>query len=415
MVLEDKIRTAIVGLLLLLLLLFFTKKKQCKKTNWSLFYNFIWILFSLPILNYYFTNLNYWSFKEESLIKLPFDILFIWMFLWILPFYIFKGKYIIIISLVLFWIDLLIMPYLDKIEILKLNSNWLIGEILLIILVFIPSYLWAKFSFENKNVELRAFFQVIVMSMFLLIVIPFSVKTFTGDNFSLEFSVIWFQVIFILALPSLISVIDLVEKGGGTPFPYDKTQNLVRTGVYAYIKNPIQWSFTVLFIPLSIYHESYFLLFGAAISILYTVGVSNNQENEDMKIRFGDLWTNYKKTTPNWCFLWIPRHIPKGTIYFKQNCNQCEGIKTWFENRQLNNLEVKYSNTYIGEELLKVTYVHHTGQEYKSVKALANALEHIHLGYASLGWMMRFPIVNFMLQTIVDAFDFNNENEKCEI
>ncbi|MFK8059105.1 MAG: isoprenylcysteine carboxylmethyltransferase family protein [Polaribacter sp.] len=410
--LEEKIRTIIVGLLLLVLLVFFIKKKQCKKTNWSLFYSFIWVLFSLPIVNYYFTELGFWSFNEKNIIKIPFDILFIWMFFWVLPFYLFKGKFTIIITLFLLWIDVLIMPYLDKLGVLELSSNWLIGEFLLIILVFIPSYLWAKFSFENKNTALRALFQVLVMSMFLLIVIPFSLKIFNEESISFDFSLLWFQVVFILALPSLIAVVDLLEKGSGTPFPYDKTKNLVRTGVYAYIKNPIQWSFTVLFIPLSVYHQSYFLLLGLVISILYTTGVSNNQENEDMKLRFGDLWTNYKKKIPSWYFLWKPIGIPKGVIYFKQNCNQCEGIKEWFENQKLNNLDIKYSNTYKGNKLMQVTYINHSGKEYKSVKAIANGLEHINLGYASLGWFLRFPLINFVIQTIVNVLGFSNENQK---
>ena len=218
-----------------------------------------------------------------------------------------------------------------------------------------------------------------------------------------------------IAFPALVAVLDLIEKGKGTPFPYDKTQNLVTSGVYAYIKNPIQWSFTILFIPLAIYHESYLLLLGSVISLAYTIGVSNPQEYEDMKGRFAINWNNYKKSVPSWYFQWNPKQISLGTIYFKKDCNQCEEIKKWFENKKTINLKIDFSENYKGEELLQVTYKNHLGQEYKSVKAIAYALEHINLGYASLGWFMRFPIISYIIQSIIDALGFSEEKSSCKI
>lgn len=418
MITMPQIRTVLVAIIFVLLTAFFLKQKQSEKLNWGLFYSFIWMLFSLPIGNYYCVKLDLWHFKEINSIKMPYDILFIWLFFWLLPFYIFKGKYLLILLASLLWIDLLAMPYIEKVEILKLNSNWVIGEFLLILLVFLPSYLWGKFSYEKKQLAIRALLQVATMSLFLTIVVPFSIKIYETGTFEFSsFSMLWFQIICIIAFPSFMGVIDLVEKGNGTPFPYDKTKLLVTTGVYAYIKNPIQWSFTILFIPLSIYHESYLLLSGVLISIAYTIGVSNGQEYEDMKERFGSKWNTYKKNVPSWYFQWKPKTFPEGIIYFKKDCNQCEGIKEWFEKQGSINLNIKYSENYTGKELTQVTYIHTSGEEYKSVKAIAHALEHIHLGYASIGWFMRFPVISFILQAIVDALGFSEDSENitCKI
>lgn len=413
----ENIRTILIGICFSLITVFFLKEKQSKKLNWSLFFSFIWILFLLPIVNYFCVEYNLWFFVENnSVIKIPYDILFLWMFFWMLPFYFFRGKHTIIISLFLFWIDIITMPYLEEIGILKLNKNWLIGEVVLLLLVFIPSYIWAKFYFVKKFLSVRALFQVVIMAAFLLIVIPFSVKVYQTGTFQFQkFSSIYFQIIFMIAFPALVAILDLIEKGKGTPFPYDKTQNLVTSGVYAYIKNPIQWSFTILFIPLAIYHESYLLLLGSVISLAYTIGVSNPQEYEDMKERFGVNWNNYKKSVPSWYFQWNPKQISLGTIYFKKDCNQCEEIKKWFENKKTINLKIDFSENYKGEELLQVTYKNHLGQEYKSVKAIAYALEHINLGYASLGWFMKFPIVSYIIQSIIDALGFSEEKSSCKI
>lgn len=397
--------------------IFFLKEKQSVKLNWSLFFSFIWMLLALPIINYKCVSLGYWEFlnTKDSILKIPYDILFVWYILWLVPFYFFKGKYILLVVLILFWLDILTMPLLEKVGILKLNANWYIGELLTIVFVFIPGYLWSTFYFENKKLWVRALLQVIVMGMFLTMVVPFLIQSYQGFVFNFgEFSAYWVQLFFIIAFPSLVAVIDLVEKGKGTPFPYDKTQNLVRIGVYAYIKNPIQWSFTVLFIPLAIYHESWLLFLGFVLSILYTVGVSNTQENEDMRIRFKEDWKSYKSSVPSWYFLWKPKNILQGVIYFKKGCNQCEEIKMWFEKQETINLSVQFSEVYKGEELLQVTYVDYLGNEYKSVKAIASAIEHINLGYASLGWFMRFPGVLFLLQTIIDAL-WTSDEVKCEI
>lgn len=413
----ENIRLIIVFVCIVFLALFILKEKQETKLNWALFYGFIWMLFALPIINYVCVQFNLWRFLiNKNPIKIPYDILFMWLFFWMLPFYFFKGKYTSIMTLILLWIDVLTMPLLKKFGILELNGNWLIGEVILVIIVFLPNYLWAKFSLQKKHTAFRALMQVITMSLFLLIVIPFSVKYFEINHFEFSsFSLVWFQIIFIIAFPSLIAVIDLVNKGKGTPFPYDKTEKLVTSGVYAYIRNPIQWSFTMLFFPLSIYHQSYLLLFGSVISFAYTIGVSNSQEYEDMKNRFGKKWESYKSKTPNWYFLWKPQLYPEATIYFKRNCNQCEEIKSWFEKRNGQNLKIVYADFYENETLLQATYKTVDRKEYKSVTAIAYALEHINLGYASLGWFIRLPIINFIIQTIVDSLGFSKEDTNCEL
>jgi hypothetical protein len=207
----------------------------------------------------------------------------------------------------------------------------------------------------------------------------------------------------------------LVEKGKGTPFPLDATKRMVETGVYAYCKNPIQWSFTLLFIPLAIHYNSYLLSFGFFISLAYVIGVSNPQEYLDMNSRFDIKWDLYKKNVPSWWFLWKPKFIPKGILYFKKDCNQCEQIKQWFEKRPAINLDIRYSKEYNSSELLQATYVHPSGLKFSSVKAIAHGVEHINLAWACLGWLMRFPLVLFVLQTIVDSMEFGVENKKCDI
>lgn len=412
------IRNSILLFCFILVAILFLKKSQFSKINWAVFYAALWVSISLSIVNFYFVKRGFWHFEpiNSSIIKMPLDLYFIWIVFWgILPIYFFKGKYILVISLFLLWIDIATMPLLEKFGVLKLSDNWLLGEILILLLVFVPSYLWGKFSYNNKKVNLRALFQVLVMVLIFTIAVPYIVISYTTNDYSfLKVRPTLFQLGFIIAFPSLIAVQDLVVKGEGTPFPYDKTKRLVQTGVYAYCRNPIQWSFTLLFIPLSIYYNSLLLLFGSIISVAYTIGISNQQEYEDMKSRFGSEWDNYKKNVPNWWFLWKPKSIPIGEIYFKRDCNQCEQIRRWFDNQNVSNLDIKYSDEYKSSSFLQVTYIDDNGMKFKSVKAISYGLEHINLAFACLGWFMRFPVICQVLQAIIDSMDFKDEKNECD-
>ncbi len=254
------------------------------------------------------------------------------------------------------------------------------------------------------------------MGILLTFLIPALVLRYTNGTYqSPAFDPYYFQIIFMIAFPGLVAVQQLVQYGKGTPFPYDPTQQLVQRGVYAYCKNPIQWSFTVVFIPLAFFYTSYLLLAGALISIAYSLGVSNPQEYEDMKNRFGTSWQTYKQKVPSWYFSWRPKHLPEATIYFKRNCSQCEQIKKWFANKNTSNLHIQYADTYPGEALTQVTYVPANGSEEKSVAAIGSALEHLYLSYACLGWFMKFPIIRPLLQLLVDSMGLEEEGEDCSL
>jgi protein-S-isoprenylcysteine O-methyltransferase Ste14 len=308
------------------------------------------------------------------------------------------------------------MPILEKYGIIELNNNWIWGELILIITVFVPAYFWAFCSYFKKYTALRSIFQIVVMIEVFVIGIPFIMQSYgIIEKFQFHLAPYLFQFLLIIAFPALVAVHDLVKKGKGTPFPYDPTEHLVRTGVYAYIKNPIQWSFTLMFIPISFYYDSYYFLLGSLISIAYTYGISNFQEYEDMKKRFGKEWIEYKNSVPSWRFLWKPINIPYGEIYFDDDCNQCSQIKKWFQSSKSTKLHIKSKSEYPKDQILQVTYIDHNGLEYKGVRAIACAMEHINLAYASLAWFMRMPIINQVLQIIIDTMGVGNTIERCEL
>lgn len=412
-------RNSLVAIALLFLLFLILRKKQTSRLNWSMFYSTLWVAISLPVINWACVALGFWTFSqaEDLQIFIPYDLLFVWVIVWgtVVPF-LFKGSKVFFASVILFWIDVLYMPYLENFDIIRLGEYWLVGEVLLILFVFLPAFMWSKLCLRQTHVGIRSLFQFICMAVILCIDIPFITLIYVphASNFQSGYASYIVQFAFIILLPSFIALMDLSEKGRGTPFPYDPTKALVRSGVYAYIRNPIQWSLTLFFVPLSILYNSPLLLVGMVVSVAYSIGISNPQEFESMEQRFGSEWVKYKNSVPAWLFLWIPADHPKGTIYFKKTCTPCSSVRGWFERRNPFNLEIKHAEEFKGEVLSQVRYVDYHGVESSSIKAISSALEHINLGWATLGWFMRLPGINFILQSIVDTMVFDEENDSCE-
>ena len=399
----------------------FFRKEQDARLNWALFFASLWVSTLLLLVNKMSVDIGFWSFNtDETLpIFMPYDLYFIWIVFWaILPVFILKGRFVLISMLCFFWIDILLMPYLETYHILQLNEHWLLGELLLITAVYAPAQIWAYLFLENKGLKWRSLFQFLVLGIIYSLGIPFVVYLYFPTDIK------WMQwegatpyilqLAFIILLPALIAVIDLEQKGKGTPFPYDATTNLVESGIYAYIRNPIQWSLTFFFIPLALFFHSYILLTGIIVSIAYTVGVSEPHERGQLEALFSKTWVKYKENVPLWYFLWQPKYIPKATIYIQKNCDHCSQIRQWLEKRKPIHLHFENAENFKEGQLLQMTYQGAYGQYNTSVKSFAHALEHINLAWASLGWLMRLPGINQLLQLIIDSMGLTDEPKTCE-
>jgi len=409
--------TSVKSLILLFLLFFLSfislKKVQNKKLNWSMFYAGLYTVIFLPIFNHICEKFDYWTFCSDNILKMSIDIYFIWIVFWsIIPVYFFKGNHILIIVLSFLLIDLALMPILENEGVFILSEKWIIGELLILCFVFVPSYYWAYLNYNKKHTGFRASFQIITMIGIFLIGLPYLLKNYNLISYiNFNWSLYQIQFFLIIVFPALVAVNNLVSIGKGTPFPYDPTSRFVQSGVYAYCKNPIQWSFSLMFLLLCFYNSSTVFLLGFVFSVAYAFGVSDHQEYPDMERRFGEKWLEYKKSVPKWFFQWKPKSIPNAKIYFDYNCGQCYELNEWFKKKNPVNLSILNAEDFKSNTLDQVTYVDEYGEVHSSIYAIANALNHINLGFASIGWFMQFPIISDLLQTIIDALGLFKIND----
>jgi protein-S-isoprenylcysteine O-methyltransferase Ste14 len=96
---------------------------------------------------------------------------------------------------------------------------------------------------------------------------------------------------------------DFTFKGSGTPVPMDPPKELVVTGPYRYVRNPIYVGVVLIFL-------GHFSWFGYWALLLYTVlafiGVHFFvvlYEEPTLKTKFGAAYEDYRRKVPRW----IPR------------------------------------------------------------------------------------------------------------
>ncbi len=122
---------------------------------------------------------------------------------------------------------------------------------------------------------------------------------------------------------------------------------------------------------------------------------------------FGEAWTIYCRSVPEWLPRfrpWYRPDHPPARLFVAAGCGMCRGVAEWFGRREARNLAIVAAETHPSGTLRRITYEPGDGSRPASgVEAMARALEHIHLGWAFLGFLLRLPVVGGMAQLLADA------------
>jgi protein-S-isoprenylcysteine O-methyltransferase Ste14 len=255
--------------------------------------------------------------------------------------------------------------------------------------------------------------QVIAFSGLVLFVLPAIAIGVTGSSWSnplirpaWQLSLL-FQVLAAPAILGLTAVQEFVTRGGGTPFPFDPPRRLVATGVYSYIRNPMQLSGVLVLLLLGAVLQNVWVSAAGVMAHLYSVGFAGWDENEDLRERFGPAWITYCRNVPRWrprVRPWRASDEPVARLFVSERCGMCRDVGQWFERRGAIGLLIVPAETHPTGRLTRIRYESADGIYAASgVKAIARALEHIHLGWAMLGFVLRLPIVAQTAQLLADA------------
>ena len=379
----------------------------------------LWNAALLPLLHLTALRLGWWRFEARGglMLGFPVDLYLGWVVLWgIIPTLAFRRTNLAVVAAVFFALDLLLMP--RAAPLLCLRRGWLVGEMAGILICLIPSQLFARWTRDQRCLEQRALLQVIVFSILPMGILPAVILEQTHKSWLPLLATpgwllsLWFQLLMIPGVLGLSAVQEFVRRGGGTPIPYDPPLKLVTSGPYAYVRNPMQLSATLVLVLLGVILRSYWVAAAGIMAHIYSVGLASWDEGDDLAQRFGSKWLRYRGEVRNWWPRWRPwyeteafqQDSPPAKIYIAESCDVCSPVAAFLRKRNPLGLEIVAAELYPNGNLRRMTYNPCDGStEEKGIAALAHALEHIHFGWALLGFAVRLPIVRQVLQLVVDA------------
>lgn len=150
---------------------------------------------------------------------------------------------------------------------------------------------------------LKTLIQVVCIWLLALVVIPFVIldafDALTPPSFGICLYVGALQFI-CSSLLGLTSAYFMVRYGAGTPLPLDQTNNLVVSGPYHYVRNPMAIAGIGQGIAIAIAFQSVPILIYSALGALVWHLVVRPTEERDMAQRFGQPYENYRRQVSCW-------------------------------------------------------------------------------------------------------------------
>jgi protein-S-isoprenylcysteine O-methyltransferase Ste14 len=191
----------------------------------------------------------------------------------------------------------------------------------------------------------------------------------------------------------LAASLELARRGGGTQCPFDPTERLVTTGLYAYVRNPMQISVCMSLVALGAIGSDPRAFFAAVAGAVLGIGFAGWDEEEALERRFGPRFRAWRSQVRRWWPRWRPFHPSASSAPAFAGARRArllvpgERLRTWLERRRPVGLELAG-----GESL---AYVRGDGTSERGAAALACALEHVHLGFALAAAPIRLALAPF--------------------
>jgi protein-S-isoprenylcysteine O-methyltransferase Ste14 len=394
-----------------------------------------WTLCSLLLLQILNQQFAWWRFHAVGglLRGMPVDLYLGWTLLWgVLPTLVFPRANIWMVLGIFLALDLAMMPACAPV--VELGSAWLIGEAAGLVLVLLPAALFARWSLNSTQLMYRSLLWAMTASSLLLFFVPEIFFAISGHgswqaflNTPAALRNMELQTIFVLAAPAFSAVQEFARRGEGTPIPYDPPLRLVTSGLYRYLANPMQTSGVMVFTAWAWLLKNPWLIMGGITIVIYCVGLAAWHEGQDMNERLGEPWRRYRANVGNWIPRWQPWHDPEATLprlYIAEGCGQCSQVRRWLEARHPIGMEIVAAEDHPTRNLYRITYdpmdydPMDESQPDEGVAAFARGLEHLSLGWAFAGAVLRFPLIRPLIQVLLDASGLGPqriERRQCQV
>ncbi|PRX96028.1 methyltransferase family protein [Allonocardiopsis opalescens] len=359
-----------------------------------------WTAASLYALNQLAPAAGWWHFAADGALArgLPVDLWIGWAVLWgALPALAARGLPLALTAAAAAWLDLALMPLAEPVVVL--GPNWLAGEAVAVAGCLLPAVLLARWTAERRRPRARAAAQALLAGA-LMLALPLHLLG-AEPAWPAPATGVLVQLLALVLLPGLAAAAEFARTGGGTPLPYDPPVRLVTSGPYAYVRNPMQLAMALAY-PLCALAAAEPRLLAGTAAALACGGLAAWHENGRLDRAFGPGWRRYRRAVRPWLPSWRPwPGRPAARLYLAGTCSMCRGLGRWLAVRGPVALELLPAEEHGAPD--RMTYT--CGPETRTgTAALARALEHLHLGWALLGWALALPGAGRFVQLCADAF-----------
>ena len=369
-----------------------------------------WNVWSLLAVNLLAVHFGWWDFDPAlpSFMGVAIEPWLGWAILWGAVFPLMAPERPLVLVLVAaLWFDLIAMPLLNPV--LVLGRGWLIGEAAAIAFALLPSLLFARWTVNETHLQGRAAMQVATAVAFLIWLVPAGAIAKADGWDAVAAIPTWrlslaAQILIIPIAMGARAVGEFVHTGRGTPIPYDPPKQLVTSGPYSYVRNPMQLSIVLIFGVGAAALSNPWLLASAAFAWAYGAGLATWHEDIDLENRFGNRWLRYREKTRDWIPRWRPCIEGESQLLVAFSCSTCSSVGRWFVARAPIGLRILPAESSEDRGIRRISYVHASGSPSSGVAAVFQALGHINLGWAVVGWVLNLPVLRHLSQLIADVF-----------
>jgi protein-S-isoprenylcysteine O-methyltransferase Ste14 len=357
---------------------------------------------------------NWWRFEslQGTFLRVPVDLWLGWAVLWgPVPLLVRRRPPAWTVVLIAAWLDLLLMPRLDRL--VHLGDHWLYGELVVLVVTLPPALLLGRWTVERRRLNGRVTLQLITFTGLVLWLLPSAVMA-GGDG---RWSALWdgplwqtsviLQLTALAAVPALAAVAEFVARGRGTPYPWDPPVELVTTGPYAYVANPMQLSAVLMLGLLALGTRSWSLAGATVCAVAFSRYVADPHERGELAARLGEQWRAYDSQVRPWIVRRAPYRAEPAQLYLARSCTICRQTRSWIESTRPKDLTLRPAEEYAEggtvAGLRRALYVGPDGLQARGLAAVARGLEHSGPAWAYVGWLLRLPLVRPVVQLLLDG------------
>lgn len=192
------------------------------------------------------------------------------------------------------------------------GALWFLGVLVVFLVAHLPALYLARWTAEDIHLPRRAALLALGYGCFAFFVMPTVIMHAMGGEWSaLAARPAWFLALSAIALaPCFVMGLSAVQMfalhGGGTPIPLDPTKRLVRTGLYAYLSNPMQLATAAGWLVLGAALGNVWVALAAGMAVCFVLGLVRWHHRQDLELRFPEGWPAYRTAVPEWLPRWRP-------------------------------------------------------------------------------------------------------------